>query len=77
MRAFLAGSPFVITGPCVWNALGLGTTAVHADTLVYNTKRSRTFELGGRSFRLRRVAFVKARPTRATFSSAKQSHLCR
>ena len=62
LRAFLGGSPFVITGPAVWNALGLGTTAVHADTLVYNTKRSGTFELGGRTFRLRRVAFPRNPP---------------
>lgn len=62
LRAFLGGSPFVITGPAVWNALGLGTTAVHADTLVYNTKRTGTFELAGRTFRLRRVAFPRNPP---------------
>jgi hypothetical protein len=57
MRAFLNGAPFVFTGPDRWNALGLGTTAVFAAPLVYNTKRSGTFELGGRRFVLRRVAF--------------------
>ena len=41
-------------------------TAVHADTLVYNTKRSGTFVLGGRTFRLRRVAFPE-RPTAEWF----------
>ncbi len=57
MRAFLDGSPFVFTGPERWNALGLGTTAVFASSLVYNTKRTGTFVLGGRRFLLRRVRF--------------------
>jgi len=57
MRGFLDGAPFVFTGPDHWNALGLGSTAMHAVTTVYNTKRSGTFELGGRRFVLRRVAF--------------------
>lgn len=62
LRAFLGGAPFVITGPEAWNALGLGATAMHADTLAYNTKRSGTFELAGRTFRLRRVAFPRNPP---------------
>ena len=44
-------------GPERWNALGLGSTAVFAAPLVYNTKRSGAFELGGRRFVLRRVGF--------------------
>ena len=40
-----------------WNALGLGTTALSTERLVYNSKRTGTFTLGGRRFRLRRVAF--------------------
>lgn len=62
LRAFLRDTPFVVTGPPAWNALGLGSTALHADTLVYNTKRSGTFQLGGRTFRLRRVAFPENPP---------------
>ena len=58
MRAFLGG-PFVLTGPERWNALGLGTSAAFAVQLVYNTKRSGEFPLGGRRFLLRRVAFPK------------------
>lgn len=57
MRAFLDGGDYVFTGPERWNALSLGTTASFASPLVYNTKRSGTFELGGRRFVLRRVAF--------------------
>lgn len=40
VRAFLDGAPLVFTGAERWNALGLGTTAVSAERLVYNTKRS-------------------------------------
>ena len=62
MRAFLDNTPFVLTGPDRWNALGLGTTAVFAEPLVYNQKRSGRFVLGGRVFQLRRVAFPEAPP---------------
>jgi hypothetical protein len=62
MRAFLEGAPFVFTGSEHWNALGLGTTAVFASTLVYNTKRSGTFHFGGRRFVLRRIAFPENPP---------------
>jgi hypothetical protein len=62
MRAFLKDSPFVFTGPERWNALGLGSTAVFAMPLVYNTKRSGFFELGPRRFELRRVAFPSPVP---------------
>jgi hypothetical protein len=57
MRAFLNGGPFVFTGPERWNPLGLGSTALFAVGLVYNTKRSGTFTLGRRRYMLRRVAF--------------------
>ena len=59
MRAFLDNEPFIFSGPHRWNALGLGTTALHAIPTVYNTKRSGVFKFGRRSFRLRRVAFPK------------------
>lgn len=62
MRAFLDGEPFVFTGPDRWNALGLGTTALHAIPLVYNTKRSGKFKLGQRYFQMRRVAFPRNPP---------------
>ncbi|MCU0659689.1 MAG: hypothetical protein MUF64_31815 [Polyangiaceae bacterium] len=52
-----SGGAFVFTGPERWNALGLGSTAVFAVPLVYNTRRSGRFELGGRTFLLRRVVF--------------------
>ena len=59
MRAFLGGDAFVFTGPPYWNALGLGSTAMFAVTLVYNRRRSGEFRLCGRRFLLRRVRFPK------------------
>ena len=56
LDAFLDGTPYVITGPEAWNALGLGSTALHVRLLVYNLKRTGRFELGGRSFQMRRTA---------------------
>jgi len=60
LRAFLADERYVITGPPVWNTLGLGATAMFAVTLVYNTRRSGEFRFGGRRFLLRRVRFPDA-----------------
>lgn len=62
MTAYLCGSPFVVTGSARWNSLGLGSTGVDVTTLVYNTKRSGEFKLGGRRYRLRRTAFPENPP---------------
>ena len=62
LRVFLGGERFLVTGPPCWNALGLGATAMFAVSLVYNTRRSGAFQLGGRRFLLRRVYFP-AEPT--------------
>ena len=67
LRAFLDDTPFVLTGPDRWNALRLGTTAVFAEPLVYNQKRSGRFVIGGRAFQLRRVAFPET-PTPEWFA---------
>ncbi len=57
LRAFLETDEYLLTGPPAWTTLGLGATAMFAATLVYNRKRTGEFELGGRTFLLRRVAF--------------------
>jgi len=67
MRGFLEGGRFVFSGPSRWNALGLGSTAVFASQLVYNTKRSGEFRFGKRLFVLRRVKFPKS-PTPEWFA---------
>jgi hypothetical protein len=60
LRAFLVDEPFVVTGPPRWNALGLGSTAMFAVTLVYNTRRTGEVVLDGRRFLLRRVYFPES-----------------
>ncbi|NOY91779.1 MAG: hypothetical protein GXP55_11335 [Deltaproteobacteria bacterium] len=62
LRAFLDGGPFVITGPPRWNSLGLGSTAMFAATLAYNSQRTGNFTFDGRRFLLRRVRFPEAPP---------------
>ena len=57
LDAFLGGDRWLVSGPPRWNALGLGSTALFAMTLVYNRKRSGRFVLGGRTFLFRRVPF--------------------
>jgi len=59
LRALLDGGPYLLTGPDQWNALGLGSTAVFASQLVYNTKRSGVFQFGNQRFVLRRVRFPR------------------
>jgi hypothetical protein len=66
LRALLRGEPFLVTGPPYWNALGLGSTAMFAVTLVYNTRRSGELHLGGRRSLSRRVYFPEA-PTAEWF----------
>ena len=67
MDAFLDHTPYVFTGPEYWNALGLGSTALFPLRIVYNTKRSGTFDFGGRRFLLRRVRFPEP-PTREWYA---------
>lgn len=57
LKARFGDSPYLRTGPEVWNALGLGCTAVAAVPLVYNRSLTGTAELGGRRFEFRRVRF--------------------
>ena len=66
LRAFLGGERFLVTGPPVWNALGLGATAMFAMKLVYNLSRSGEFVLDRRRFLLRRVSFPET-PTAEWF----------
>lgn len=62
LRAYFRGRPYLRTGPSVWNALGLGATAVEAFPLVYNTTRTGPVRLAGRRFDLRRVRFPRNPP---------------
>jgi hypothetical protein len=62
VRAFLGTDDFVFSGSEVWNALGLGATAVRVLPLVYNRKRSGIYGFGGRRFEFRRVAYPSGTP---------------
>ncbi|MCC7055532.1 MAG: hypothetical protein IT355_19830 [Gemmatimonadaceae bacterium] len=57
LRAVLRDTPFVVTGSGVWNALGLGATAVFATPLVYNGKLSGKATIDVFRFVFRRVRF--------------------
>ena len=57
LRAFLHNNRFLITGPDLWTELGLGATAIFPHILVYNTRRSGYFNLGRRTYYLRRIPF--------------------
>lgn len=77
LRKWLGGRKgvhWVVTGSSVWNALGLGATAVRARTLVYNQKRSGIFDLGGHKLELRRVPFP-SRPSAEWFAVDYLNHL--
>jgi hypothetical protein len=59
VRAFLGDRPFVFGGTAAWNRLALGTTQVMVHPLVYNTERSGTHTLAGRTFTFKRTRFPK------------------
>lgn len=53
VHAFLKDDRFLITTPNAYNALGVGTTQLYNDTVVYNHKRHGRYTLGGRVFDFR------------------------
>lgn len=59
LKARFEGQPFLVTGPSVWNTLGLGTTAIESLPLVYNKTVSGQRKLGPVRFEFRRVRFPR------------------
>lgn len=51
VETFLKDHRFLLTSPNLYNALGLATTQLYNETVVYNHKRHGWFKLGGRTFR--------------------------
>lgn len=51
VKAFLKDDRFLLTTPNAYNSLGVGTTQLYNETVVYNHKRHGIFKLGIRSFR--------------------------
>lgn len=53
VEAFLNDHRFLMTSPNAYNALGVGSTQLYNETVVYNHKRHGQFKLGKRSFDFR------------------------
>lgn len=53
VETFLKDHRFLVASPNAYNALGVGTTQLYNETVVYNRKRHGRFALGGRTFEFR------------------------
>ena len=53
VEAFLKDHRFLLTSPNAYNALGVGSTQLYNETVVYNHKRHGRFKLGKRAFYFR------------------------
>lgn len=65
VEAFLRDHRFLLTSSNAYNSLGLGTTQLYNETVVYNHKRHGRFELGGRVFEFRMKPHFPSRLTTA------------
>jgi hypothetical protein len=63
VSAFLGDNRFLLTSPNLYNALGVGTTQLYNETVVYNHKRHGHFKLGGRTFRFAVKPHFPSKPT--------------
>lgn len=54
VKSFLKDDRFLIFSPNMYNMLGIGTTQLYNERVVYNHKRHGSFELGGLKFRFHR-----------------------
>jgi len=54
LRAFLRTDRFVVISPNTYNQLGVGTTQLYNQRVVYNRQRNGTFQLGNRTFTFKR-----------------------
>ncbi len=50
IEGFLKDSRFLMFAPSVYNCLGVGTTQLYNETIVYNHKRHGVFQLGNKSY---------------------------
>lgn len=57
VESFLKDDRFLMVSPNDYNGLGVGTTQLYNETVVYNGKRHGRFELDGRTFDFRRKSF--------------------
>jgi hypothetical protein len=53
VRSFLKDDRFLLTSPNAYNSLGVGTTQLYNQRIVYNYKRHGEFKLGNKKFSFR------------------------
>ena len=58
VRAFLKDDRFLLSDYNAYNSLGVGTTQLYNETIVYNHKRHGKFELNGRVFDFRVKPYI-------------------
>jgi hypothetical protein len=58
VEVFLKDKRFLLMTPNMYNSLGVGTTQLYNETIVYNYKRHGLFNLGGRTFHFIRKLHV-------------------
>ena len=63
VEAFLKDRRFLLHSMNAYNALGVGTTQLYNETLVYNHKRHGRFKLGNRTFDFRMKPYFPAKVT--------------
>lgn len=61
VETFLKDDRFLMISPCAYNSLGLGTTQLYNELVVYNLKRHGRFQLGGRFYDFRKKPSVPAK----------------
>ncbi len=63
VEAFLKDGRFLLASPNQYNMLGLGTTQLYNETVVYNHKRHGVLNIGGRTFRFEKNRLFPAEAT--------------
>lgn len=60
VRSFLGDDRFLMVSPSAFNGLGVGTTQLHNEPVVYNRKRHGRYKLDGRTYDFRMRSTVPA-----------------
>lgn len=63
VESFLKDRRFLMVSPNAFNGLGVGTTQLYNEPVVYNLKRHGRFDLGGRVYDFRKKSSVPAKLT--------------
>ena len=63
VESFLKDDRFLLVSPNAYNGLGVGTTQLYNEPVVYNLKRHGRFDLGGRVYDFRKKPSVPAKLT--------------